>query len=256
VFRRLIAPLGTITLLAVIARALTWAGGPSIAALTDGTATFDEALGGVAAIGAWVLLGWVVLVLAGTALAAVPGFVGRASSRVVGAITPVAARRAARLALGVAVAAGPVALSAGPAAAHGPGSADGPIATQLVGEAPDLPLVERPTRPDQTPRPAEPLSVAASADALPSTSLDAGQSSTDRDRSEQAAEPVPEAPAHVVVQRGDSLWTIAARHLGPDASDAQIAAAWPRWYEANRHVIGDDPDLIVPGLTLTPPATS
>ena len=32
-----------------------------------------------------------------------------------------------------------------------------------------------------------------------------------------------DTPAEVVVRRGDSLWSIAARHLGPDASDAEIA---------------------------------
>lgn len=265
VFRRLIAPLGTIALLTVAARALMWAGGPSVAALRDGTATFDEALGGVAAIGAWLLLAWVVLVLAGTALAATPGVVGRASSRVVGAITPVAARRTARLALGVAVAAGPVALSAGPAAAH-PGSAGGPVATQPAGDAAELPLVERPTRPDQTPQPATPVSVASLTGTSHAETPDTADSSAAGDATQpEASEPAvapdspePESagPTPVVVQRGDSLWTIAARHLGPEASDAQIAAAWPRWYETNRDVIGADPDLIVPGTTLTPPATS
>lgn len=247
VFRRLIAPLGTIALIAIIARALIWAGSPSIAALGEGTATFDEALGGVAAIGAWLLLAWIVLVLGGTALATVPGAVGRASSRAVAAITPVAARRTARLALGVAVAAGPVALSAGPAAAYSPGGMGGvPAAMQLTGDAGDLPLVERPTRPDQTPLPAAPVNAASLTSDL---AADPPEQETP-----EPAEPRP--PTSVVVQRGDSLWTIAARHLGPGASDAQIAAAWPRWYEANRDAIGDDPNLIVPGITLTPPATS
>jgi nucleoid-associated protein YgaU len=56
-----------------------------------------------------------------------------------------------------------------------------------------------------------------------------------------------------VVQRGDTLWTIAARHLGPGASDAEIAQAWPAWFDANRGVIGDDPDLILPGQVLRAP---
>lgn len=57
----------------------------------------------------------------------------------------------------------------------------------------------------------------------------------------------------VVVKRGDSLWSIAARQLGPLASDVDIARHWPRWYAANREVIGDDPGLIVPGQVLRPP---
>ncbi|WP_141817906.1 LysM peptidoglycan-binding domain-containing protein [Ornithinimicrobium humiphilum] len=57
----------------------------------------------------------------------------------------------------------------------------------------------------------------------------------------------------VVVRRGDSLWAIAARALGTDATDADVAAEWPRWWEANREVIGEDPDLIHPGQRLVAP---
>ena len=63
-------------------------------------------------------------------------------------------------------------------------------------------------------------------------------------------------PSEVVVRRGDSLWSLAARHLGPDASDAEIAQAWPAWFETNRAVIGDDPDLLRPGQVLRPPPRS
>lgn len=58
--------------------------------------------------------------------------------------------------------------------------------------------------------------------------------------------------AYVVV-RGDSLWTIAARHLRDDADPGEIAAAWPRWWQANRATIGDDPDEIRPGQVLHAP---
>ena len=54
----------------------------------------------------------------------------------------------------------------------------------------------------------------------------------------------------VTVRRGDTLWDLAARGLGPTASDAEIAAEWPRWYAANRDVVGADPDLLVPGQQL------
>jgi len=56
------------------------------------------------------------------------------------------------------------------------------------------------------------------------------------------------------VRPGDSLWSIAASHIGPGATDAQIAAAWPRFYAANRAVVGPDPNLIYPGQRLTLPA--
>jgi hypothetical protein len=65
------------------------------------------------------------------------------------------------------------------------------------------------------------------------------------------------APDGIVVHRGDTLWAIVARALGPRASDARIAAQWPRWYAANRAAIGPDPDLLQPGTTLhAPPAAS
>lgn len=60
----------------------------------------------------------------------------------------------------------------------------------------------------------------------------------------------------VVVHRGDTLWAIAAQHLGPDATAEEVAEAWPRWHEANRAVIGDDPHLILPGQQLLPPHAS
>ncbi|WP_018155367.1 LysM peptidoglycan-binding domain-containing protein [Demetria terragena] len=57
----------------------------------------------------------------------------------------------------------------------------------------------------------------------------------------------------VVVLRGDSLWSIVERDLGPDASARVIAETWPRWYAANRDAIGPDPELILPGTTLHRP---
>jgi len=60
----------------------------------------------------------------------------------------------------------------------------------------------------------------------------------------------------VVVRAGDTLWSIAAEHLGSDASTRDVAAAWPAWFHANADEIGDDPDHIVPGQRLTVPASS
>lgn len=58
----------------------------------------------------------------------------------------------------------------------------------------------------------------------------------------------------VVVRRGDTLWDLAARHLGPGSTTDDVAEEWPRWYAANRATIGPDPDLILPGQELTVPA--
>lgn len=65
--------------------------------------------------------------------------------------------------------------------------------------------------------------------------------------------PPPLAERAVRVRPGDSLWLITAHRLGPNADEADVAAAWPRWYAANLTVIGDDPNLILPGQLLSPP---
>ncbi|PHP52378.1 hypothetical protein [Actinomyces ruminis] len=45
---------------------------------------------------------------------------------------------------------------------------------------------------------------------------------------------------------GESLWSITAGSLGPDAATADIAAAWPRLYQANLEVIGATPGSSTP----------
>jgi nucleoid-associated protein YgaU len=67
--------------------------------------------------------------------------------------------------------------------------------------------------------------------------------------------PADERPG-LVVRRGDTLWDLVQRHLGPDASDAEVAAEWPRWHEANRDVIGPEADLLLPGQVLQAPAAA
>lgn len=57
----------------------------------------------------------------------------------------------------------------------------------------------------------------------------------------------------VVVARGDTLWSLAARDLPANAPDAVVARRWRAIYVANRDRIGPDPDLIVPGLLLRLP---
>lgn len=61
------------------------------------------------------------------------------------------------------------------------------------------------------------------------------------------------ANATYVVAPGDCLWTIARAHGA--TTDAEIARAWPTWWEENREVIGADPDLIYPGQVLRIPAS-
>lgn len=64
----------------------------------------------------------------------------------------------------------------------------------------------------------------------------------------------PATAAEVVVQRGDSLWSIVATALGPFSTEVDVAQAWPAWYQANRATIGPDPHLILPGQVLHAPS--
>jgi nucleoid-associated protein YgaU len=57
----------------------------------------------------------------------------------------------------------------------------------------------------------------------------------------------------LIVQPGDTLWSIAQAALPPDATATDIAAEWPRWYAANAPLIGPDPDLLRPGWQLVRP---
>lgn len=114
------------------------------------------------------------------------------------------------------------------------------------------PARDEPTPDDQAPdQPArDPIASPQMAPTPPETPA------TDQGRTEAAAAEGPLDGAGVTVRPGDSLWRIAARHLPAGASDAEIAAAWPLWYEANRTVIGSDPGLIHPGQVLAPPDAS
>lgn len=69
----------------------------------------------------------------------------------------------------------------------------------------------------------------------------------------------PTKPSHhrhvVRVRPGDTLWRIAATHMSGRPTDHAISREWHRWYAANRTVVGGDPNLIVPGQRLHPPAS-
>lgn len=56
----------------------------------------------------------------------------------------------------------------------------------------------------------------------------------------------------VTVRGGESLWSITADLLGPEADAAQIAATWPELWKANAAQV-PDPDLLQAGTVLTVP---
>jgi len=70
--------------------------------------------------------------------------------------------------------------------------------------------------------------------------------------------PAVATPLTYTVVTGDCLWTIAAHRLPPTATAAEVDRAWRAIYDANRAVIGSDPNLIRPGqiLELPPLPTS
>jgi len=61
-----------------------------------------------------------------------------------------------------------------------------------------------------------------------------------------------------IVQRGDHLWGIAEETLselgdGEKPSERQVARYWTRLIEENESMVGPDPDMIHPGVTLVLP---
>ncbi|MFT4189090.1 MAG: LysM domain-containing protein, partial [Aeromicrobium sp.] len=67
------------------------------------------------------------------------------------------------------------------------------------------------------------------------------------------ASPAPTDAATVTVRPGDCLWLIARDHAPAGADDAEVARLTAAWHQANRAVIGADPNAIHPGQTLTAP---
>ncbi|MGO1549659.1 MAG: LysM peptidoglycan-binding domain-containing protein [Nesterenkonia sp.] len=57
----------------------------------------------------------------------------------------------------------------------------------------------------------------------------------------------------VTVASGSTLWSIAAEHLGPAATDWEVAREWLRWHQENQLLIGEDPAQLRPGTVLRPP---
>ena len=65
---------------------------------------------------------------------------------------------------------------------------------------------------------------------------------------------VPLQGSRHVVRPGDTLWAIAADELSPTATPAAIQARWQETYRLNQAVIGPDPDLLLPGISLELPS--
>lgn len=180
----------------------------------------DETIAAVAGLAAYAVVAWLSVGLLAAAAGRLPGAMGRRAQRVAEALTPVALRRLTAAAMGAALGLG----GAAPAQADtDPAGLDWPAATATA--TPATAAAPRAARASAVPP--VPTGPTPRADRQPAT--------------------------EVTVRPGDCLWTIAAQHLPGAPTAAQIADSWPRWYEANRDVIGPEPDLVLPGQRLTPP---
>lgn len=212
----------------------------------------------LAGLGGALLTLWLGLGLTLSALSALPGALGQVCRALAARIAPAAVRKVVAFVLGTTLTA---AFLPGNAAAgishetHGPAvvAAAKYVGGSLADAAPDASFryVSEPP----------PMTGATDAAPLPLWSLDKvapPQPTAPPDRLATSSELMGSArfaPAidRIVVHRGDTLWSIAARHLGSDATSADIDSEWRRWLAANLAVIGDDANLILPGQLLRPP---
>jgi len=218
------------------APALTRLGGPGPASSSD--VLVVAAAGALGAAVLWTAAGAAVALLAAALRAG-----GRAWApleRLSARVAPALVRRLAAGAVGLGVlggvAAPAVALPATPAAASTAAAPAAPVtspAAPALAAGPAWPAEGEPWR---APAPAVVPPARAPAPAL-------GLASPQR----------PGGADDVVVRRGDTLWAIAERSLPAGAGAAEVAAEWPRWWRANHDVVGDDPDLLLPGQVLRAP---
>lgn len=252
--QRILAPIGVLLAFFFAVRALLWLTEGSLTGVSGGRVTFDALLFLVGSILAWGALGWLALSVLLVALSAIPGTVGTACGVLAERITPGVARRTLRIILGVTVVAGPV---LGTAPAH--------AATPESPETSYTLSVDRPMGGIALPDVDRPSSDVNASRGVPNIEQGTTLPSVDRPMS---VDPVNRPPTRdvelhdeneqetYVVKRGDTLWDIAEARLPDGASAAEITQEWHRWYEENRDVIGDDPDLILPGQILKAPPDS
>ncbi|WP_041835063.1 LysM peptidoglycan-binding domain-containing protein [Acidothermus cellulolyticus] len=229
-----------------------WAGGSPrrLLAALQHPADFDALIRCVAASVALVLCAWFLFAIVGVLAAHLAAAASRTPRRlllgiaaVLDRVTPRVIRRLARAAVGATLALGPVAGYSAPSWAvpsAPPGATSGSVAADAGSFTLDWPTVPSSSPPT------------APSDRWPTVPSGSPRSLPPPDD--------PSGDIHVVVP-GDTLWDIAGKHLaardgGHPPSAAAIAKEWPRWYAANRVIIGGDPNLLFPGERLQPPAES
>ena len=194
----------------------------------------------ITGLGGALLSLWVGLGMALSALSALPGALGQLCRRLAGRVAPAAVRKVVAFILGTTLTAALVPGTAVAGISHEALRGSVVTSAQQAGHTTSGLAVAAPDASFRFVSGRQPVHDATDAAPPPGWSPD---------RTELRQE-------SVVVLRGDTLWSIAAHHLGPAASAADINAEWHRWLAVNREVIGDDANLILPGQLLRPPPSS
>ncbi len=235
---------------------------------TRGGAPQDAVAGvlAVVALGAWLLVAYLAVVVLLTFATRLPG-VGAFCAGLLRRLAPAALRSAVAVALGAAVVIGTT--SGASAAPVSSSTTELSAGTSTRSVSVDPGSIGDLDWPSPTPRAAVPAPTGARPTLTPAADTPSPTSAPSF--SEPPAAPAPTHPpakapvtsdapsrtpdaSEVVVHSGDTLWGLAAQTLPTGAPDAAVAAAWPAWWEANREVIGDDPDQLWPGQVLQAPA--
>lgn len=204
----------------------------------------EHLLGAAAAAGGAALVGWWFLAFVFAGATALLERNGRTrAAAVTRKLSPALMRRIVLAALSVQLLSGP--------AAHAGAIPPGPAWTPTQDRVASAPASAEPLAVKERPEnPATPLSDIDPGWQPAAPVADPGLLAAPAVRAVEQAGIETEA---VAVLAGDSLWDIAAHAMGPGASDVEIAMQWPRWYEANRAIIGQNPDVLLPGQILQPP---
>ena len=236
---------------------LLWSGlatRPDPAALLSGSVSSLQGAAGFAAAGTGLALAlWWVLGLMLSVLSALLHRAGHAAAAAAaGALAPAFMRRLAVAVIGVNLVAGSGAARAADSVSTAPEQTVAVLQTpaHAAGTYPAVKLPEAGSKipaPGPADSPAAPQWKPTGPPSGANVFIRPGRADADDDAAAAAA------AARIVVREGDSLWSLAAGQLGPQAGTAEIAAHWPRWYERNRAVVGNNPDLIVPGQVLEAP---
>ena len=225
---------------------------PAVRAARTTSATVSDLVVAVCAVGAALLLAWLAITVVVAAVDEARSHVQhRRRAGTPSAVVPVLVRRLVALAVGVAIGSSAVAAGAAPrqvvpeagwtaTAPAVPGEAvvGGPVVGELV--------VGEPVVGDTVP------TVAATESEVPDPGWNSAPSALVELPGGQREPVVPDTQPGTqhVVQRGDSLWALARERCGPGTQATDVARELHRLHGLNLDVIGDDPDLILPGQVL------